>query len=216
MSSINNIASQHTSVTNEAQCWSHIAAVLQHTSFPFDEAYVNQASVTSAIRKLCSANELPEAEAYLQTIVLLEWRARFLTISTDLYQSARGELTLVEHEEGCNVQFAKAYESCSTLTGDAIDLREIDGKAAPALRPVLGALCAEEGLPQGDNNYAEMAENVRTLLTQVVRDSQTGQRQTGNLDPLEVQTPCTYADLERLLEAVAAHILTQAIADAAQ
>lgn len=195
----------------EAQRWGTIEDVMQHTSFPFDEGLVDQDRVRTGIQAICESFGHPKAAPYLQAIILLEWRNRFMDGYCELFQGADGEVRHVDYNDDMTPVCAKAYECCAALQGDAVDLYRIDNESAPALAPIFGVLHAEGELPQGDSDYGEMARSVRALLVEIVK---TEAAPVTNWTPLVEREACTFHDLENLLIDAAAYAFLGAVASA--
>lgn len=180
MSSNNNTFTSVAAQKHEARIWSRTNNVMQHTCFPFDEGLVDQDLVRIGIQEICESFGHPKDTPYLQAIILLEWRNRFLEGYSELFQYADGEVRYVDYNDDMTPVCAMAYEYCATLQGDAVDLYQIDDESAPALAPIFGVLHAEGGLPQGDSDYGEMAQSVRAMLVdssiQRLRPLPTGRR----------------------------------------
>lgn len=212
MSSNNNSFTSLAAQELEAQRWDRIADVLENTCFPIDEGIVDQSLVAKGIQEICADFGHPEATPYLQSIILLEWRERFLDGDTEMFQNARGEVTFVDLDDELTPVCGMAYEWCAALQGDAVVLHQIDDTSAPALAPMLAVMHAEGGLPQGDSDYGEMAQRVRVMLDKVIKAGSLGDGKPVNRwTPLVQHQACNFDDLENLLLDAAASILIGAL-----
>lgn len=211
MSPNNNTFTPVAAQKHEARIWSRTNNVMQHTCFPFDEGLVDQDLVGMRIQRICESFGYPKATPYVQAIILLEWRSRFLDGYTEMFQNAEGEVTLVDLDDELTPVCGMAYEYCAALPGDAVSLHQINDDGAPALAQILGVLHAEGGLPQGDSDYGAMAQSVRAMLVEIVKAESAP---VTNWTPLVKRKACTFDDLENLLIDAAAYAFLGAVASA--
>ena len=169
---------------------------------------MDQYLIGKRIQRICESFGYPKATPYVQAIILLEWRSRFLDGYTEMFQNAEGEVTLVDLDDELTPVCGMAYEYCPALQGDAIDLYRINDESAPALAPIFGVLHAEGGLPQGDSDYGAMAQSVRAMLVEIVKAESA---HVTNWTPLVKRKACTFDDLENLLLDAAAYVLIGAL-----
>lgn len=196
----------------EAQRWDRIANVLENTCFPFDEGIVDQCLVGKRIQRICESFGHPKTAPYVQAIILLEWRSRFLDGCTEMFQNAEGEVTLVDLDDELTPVCGLAYEYCAALPGDAVSLHQINDDGAPALAPILGVIHAEGGLPQGDSDYGEMTQRVRAMLVEVIKSGPHGDAvPLTRWAPLVEREAYTFRGLENLLLDASAYVLIGAL-----
>lgn len=212
MSSNNNTFTSLAAQELEAQRWDRIADVLENTCFPFDEGIVDQYLIGKRIQRICESFGHPKATPYVQAIILLEWRSRFLYGCTEMFQNAEGEVTLVDLDDELTPVCGLAYEYCAALPGDAVSLRQINVESVSALAPILGVIHAEGGLPQGDIDYGEMAQSVRAMLVEIIKSGPHGDAvPLTRWAPLVEREAYTFNDLENLLLDAAAYVLIGAL-----
>lgn len=212
MSSNNNTFTSLAAQELEAQRWDGIADVLENTCFPFDEGIVDQCLIGKRIQRICESFGHPKAAPYVQAIILLEWRSRFLDGYTEMFQNAEGEVTLVDLDDELTPVCAMAYEYCAALLGDAVSLLQINVESDSVLAPILGVLHAEGELPQGDSDYGEMAQSVRAMLAEVIKSGPHDDAvPLTRWAPLVEREVYTFDDLEYLLLDAAAYVLIGAL-----